>query len=232
MGIPDHLTCLLRNLYAALETTVRTGHGTTRWLACPLLFVLWLQLASLFTGLKALGWRVLWSCQLLVLGWERKPRTSAPAPEMGGKRISPKVTPRLQTRGEKNHSVRKKWQKPGGQRNKCPPQNEWIPYIYEQPKVLRPAEIVLSGLFRLLSKAFSSITCEVYCVYAHAKPCWLYIMTWDWRGLNDRMTSGTISKSNFWSNRGQQLCIIIPICIIVVSFYLDNILEHNLSFEA
>ena len=31
MGIPDHLTCLLRNLYAGLETTVRTGHGTTDW---------------------------------------------------------------------------------------------------------------------------------------------------------------------------------------------------------
>ena len=29
MGIPDHLTCLLRNLYAGLEATVRTGHGTT-----------------------------------------------------------------------------------------------------------------------------------------------------------------------------------------------------------
>ena len=29
MGIPDHLTCLLRNLYAVQETTVRTGHGTT-----------------------------------------------------------------------------------------------------------------------------------------------------------------------------------------------------------
>ena len=28
MGIPDHLTCLLRNLYASLEATVRTGHGT------------------------------------------------------------------------------------------------------------------------------------------------------------------------------------------------------------
>ena len=28
MGIPDHLTCLLRNLYAGQETTVRTGHGT------------------------------------------------------------------------------------------------------------------------------------------------------------------------------------------------------------
>ena len=31
MGIPDHLTCLLRNLYAVQKTTVRTGHGTTDW---------------------------------------------------------------------------------------------------------------------------------------------------------------------------------------------------------
>ena len=31
MGIPDHWTCLLRNLYAGQETTVRTGHGTTDW---------------------------------------------------------------------------------------------------------------------------------------------------------------------------------------------------------
>ena len=31
MGIPDHLTCLLRNLYADQEATVRTGHGTTHW---------------------------------------------------------------------------------------------------------------------------------------------------------------------------------------------------------
>ena len=31
MGIPDHLICLLRNLYAGLEATVRTGHGTTAW---------------------------------------------------------------------------------------------------------------------------------------------------------------------------------------------------------
>ena len=31
MGIPDHLTCLLRNLYAGQETTVRTGNGTTDW---------------------------------------------------------------------------------------------------------------------------------------------------------------------------------------------------------
>ena len=31
MGIPDDLTCLLRNLYAGQEATVRTGHGTTDW---------------------------------------------------------------------------------------------------------------------------------------------------------------------------------------------------------
>ena len=31
MGIPDHLTCLLRNVYAGQEATVRTGHGTTDW---------------------------------------------------------------------------------------------------------------------------------------------------------------------------------------------------------
>ena len=31
MGIPDHLTCLLRNLYAGQEAIVRTGHGTTPW---------------------------------------------------------------------------------------------------------------------------------------------------------------------------------------------------------
>ena len=31
MGLPDHLTCLLRNLYTGQEATVRTGHGTTDW---------------------------------------------------------------------------------------------------------------------------------------------------------------------------------------------------------
>ena len=31
MGIPDHLTCLLRNLYAGQAATVKTGHGTTDW---------------------------------------------------------------------------------------------------------------------------------------------------------------------------------------------------------
>ena len=32
MGIPNHLICLLRNLYASQEATIRTGHGTTDWL--------------------------------------------------------------------------------------------------------------------------------------------------------------------------------------------------------
>ena len=32
MAVPDHLPCLLRNLYAGQETTVRPGHGTTEWL--------------------------------------------------------------------------------------------------------------------------------------------------------------------------------------------------------
>ena len=31
MGIPDHLTCILRNLYGGQEATVRTGHGKTDW---------------------------------------------------------------------------------------------------------------------------------------------------------------------------------------------------------
>ena len=31
MGIPDHLTCLLKNIYARQEATVKTGHGTTDW---------------------------------------------------------------------------------------------------------------------------------------------------------------------------------------------------------
>ena len=35
MGIPDHLTSLLRNLYAGQEATVRNGHGTTDWFQVP-----------------------------------------------------------------------------------------------------------------------------------------------------------------------------------------------------
>ena len=39
MGIPDHLTCLLRNLYAGQEATVRTGRGTTDWLQIGKVYV-------------------------------------------------------------------------------------------------------------------------------------------------------------------------------------------------
>uniref|UniRef100_A0A8B9WXJ4 RNA-directed DNA polymerase n=1 Tax=Bos mutus grunniens TaxID=30521 RepID=A0A8B9WXJ4_BOSMU len=63
MGIPDHLTCLLRNLYAGQEATVRTGHGTTDWLqigkgvrqGCilsPCLFNLYAEYIMRNTGLK------------------------------------------------------------------------------------------------------------------------------------------------------------------------------------
>ena len=57
MGIPDHLTCLLRNLYADQEATVRSGHGTTDWfqigkgvcqgcMLSPCLFNLYMQSTS------------------------------------------------------------------------------------------------------------------------------------------------------------------------------------------
>ena len=62
MGIPDHLTCLLRNLYAGQEATVRTGHETTDWFqigkgvrqACtlsPCLFNLYAEYIMLNAGL-------------------------------------------------------------------------------------------------------------------------------------------------------------------------------------
>jgi len=61
MGIPDHLTCLLRNLYAGQEATVRTGHGTTDWFqirkgvcegCVTLLYLTYMQR----TSCKMLGW--------------------------------------------------------------------------------------------------------------------------------------------------------------------------------
>ena len=63
MGIPDHLTCLLRNLYAGRETTVRTGHGTTDWfqigkgvhqgcILSPCLFSLYAEYIMRNTGLE------------------------------------------------------------------------------------------------------------------------------------------------------------------------------------
>jgi len=62
MGIPDHLTCLLRNLYAGQEATVRTGHGTTDWfqigkgvcqgcISSPCLFNLYVEYIMRNTGL-------------------------------------------------------------------------------------------------------------------------------------------------------------------------------------
>ena len=62
MGIPDHLTCLLRNLYAGQEATVRTGHGTTDWfqigkgicqgcILSPCLFNLYVEYIMRNTGL-------------------------------------------------------------------------------------------------------------------------------------------------------------------------------------
>ena len=63
MGIPDHLTCLLRNLYADQEATVRTGHGTTDWfqigkevcqgcILSPCLFNLYAEYIMRNTGLE------------------------------------------------------------------------------------------------------------------------------------------------------------------------------------
>ena len=63
MGIPDHLTCLLRNLYAGQEATVRTGHGTTDWfqigkgvrqdcILSPCLFNLYAEYIMKNTGLE------------------------------------------------------------------------------------------------------------------------------------------------------------------------------------
>ena len=59
MGIPDHLTCLLRNLYAGQEATVRTGHGTTDWfqvrqgcILSPCLFNLYAEYIMRNAGLE------------------------------------------------------------------------------------------------------------------------------------------------------------------------------------
>ena len=62
MGIPDHLTWLLRNLYARPEATVKTGHGTTGWfqigkgvhhgcILSPCLFILYAEYIMRNTGL-------------------------------------------------------------------------------------------------------------------------------------------------------------------------------------
>ena len=67
MGIPDHLTCLLRNLYAGQEATVRRGHGTTDWfqigkgvhqgcILSPCLFNLYAEYIMRNTGLEEQSW--------------------------------------------------------------------------------------------------------------------------------------------------------------------------------
>ena len=63
MGIPDHLTCLLRNLCAGQEATVRTGHGTTDWFqigkgvcqGCILSLCLYTGLEEAQAGIKIAG---------------------------------------------------------------------------------------------------------------------------------------------------------------------------------
>ena len=76
MGIPDHLTCLLRNLYAGQEATVRTGHGTIDWfqigkvvcqgcILSPCLFNLYAEYIMRNTGLEEaqagikIDWRII-----------------------------------------------------------------------------------------------------------------------------------------------------------------------------
>ena len=67
MGIPDHLICLPRNLYAGQEATVRTGHGTTDWFqikkgvhqGCtlsPCLFNLYVEYIMRNAGLEEISW--------------------------------------------------------------------------------------------------------------------------------------------------------------------------------
>ena len=67
MGIPDHLICLLRNLYAGQESTVRTGHGTTDWfqigkgvrqscMLSPCLFNLYAEYIMRNAGLEETSW--------------------------------------------------------------------------------------------------------------------------------------------------------------------------------
>ena len=53
MGIPDHLTCLLRNLYAGQESTVRTRHGTTNWFKIRKV----VHQGYILTSREMLGWK-------------------------------------------------------------------------------------------------------------------------------------------------------------------------------
>ena len=78
-GIPDHLTCLLRNLYAGQEATVRTGHGTTDWFQtgkgyikavyCHTAYLTYMQ----STSCEMPGWmkHKLESCGILEYCWKK-----------------------------------------------------------------------------------------------------------------------------------------------------------------
>ena len=66
MGIPDHLTCLLRNMHAGQETTVRTGHGTTDWfqiekVVCQCCILLTCLFNLYAEWRKATGFNIAWS---------------------------------------------------------------------------------------------------------------------------------------------------------------------------
>ena len=62
MGIPDHLTCLLRNLYAGQEATIRTGHGTIDWFQigkgvyCHPAYLTYMQSTSCETSCEMPDW--------------------------------------------------------------------------------------------------------------------------------------------------------------------------------
>ena len=94
MGIPDHLTCLLRNLYAGQEATVRTGHGTTDWFQigkeyvkavyCHPAYLTYMQSTSRET-----------------LGWMRH-RLESRLPEEISITLDTKMTPSLWQKAKKN----------------------------------------------------------------------------------------------------------------------------------
>ena len=93
-GIPDHLTCLLRNLYAGKQATVRTGHGTTDWfqigkgvhqgcILSPCLFNLYAEYI-----MRMLGWR--------------KPKLESRLPGEISKTSDMQMTPTLWQKAKKN----------------------------------------------------------------------------------------------------------------------------------
>jgi len=80
MGIPDHLTCLLRNLNAGEEATVRTGYGTTDWFqigkgvrqGCtlsPCSFNLYAEYVMRNSGLENFEYYTLLACEMSAIVW-------------------------------------------------------------------------------------------------------------------------------------------------------------------